>query len=157
LVLARSLSNILRDVSMKQIDTAEEISSWNHLSSMGPCIQLLDTALVPVVKQNMELYRTRVFTVQLKRVRSEKDLFKELKHTEGLLPRHFGYNWDALVDVFDDFSWLNETQIAVIWVGASLLLHVDRPLHRKLLHCCCRVSSGFEIKYTTKEIVHIFA
>ncbi|PIR55411.1 hypothetical protein COU74_01240 [Candidatus Peregrinibacteria bacterium CG10_big_fil_rev_8_21_14_0_10_36_19] len=53
-----------------------------------------------------------------KDIRHKDVLFKELNETLDF--PHFGYNWDALWDLMNDFHWIKNKEI--------VLVHVDIPL-----------------------------
>jgi RNAse (barnase) inhibitor barstar len=64
-------------------------------------------------------------TVDLAHAKDRTALFAELDRALKL-PEHFGHNWDALADVFEDRDWLGK-QGRVIHVAGSTAYRRDHP------------------------------
>jgi len=56
--------------------------------------------------------------VDLAKARDKATLFGELDRSLGL-PDHFGHNWDALADVFEDRDWLGKKGRTVVLAHAN--------------------------------------
>ena len=61
-----------------------------------------------------QLYqKENAFVVHLSGIQSEEQLFSKLnKKLE--FPDYFGFNWDALLDLFCDFHWIKQKDIVLI-------------------------------------------
>jgi RNAse (barnase) inhibitor barstar len=56
--------------------------------------------------------------VNLSHAKDRTELFAELDRALKL-PEHFGRNWDALADVFEDGDWLGKTGRVIVLAGSS--------------------------------------
>lgn len=52
-------------------------------------------------------------------IRNEKDLFEKL--ITGLRFPYFGKNWDALIDMYREFDWIDNENIVIVHEGLSKL------------------------------------
>ena len=56
--------------------------------------------------------------VHLAHAKDRTQLFAELDRALQL-PEHFGHNWDALADVFEDRDWLGKTGRVILLAGSA--------------------------------------
>ena len=56
--------------------------------------------------------------VNLSHAKDRTELFAELDRALKL-PDHFGRNWDALADVFEDRDWLGKTGRVIVLTGSA--------------------------------------
>jgi Barstar (barnase inhibitor) len=56
--------------------------------------------------------------VNLTHARDRTQLFAELDRALKL-PEHFGHNWDALADVFEDRDWLGKAGRVIVLAGSA--------------------------------------
>lgn len=85
--------------------------------------------------QNPQFYTDDdAFLVHLPKIKGKEELFRQLSiHLN--FPEYFGFNWDALLDLFSDFNWINQTKI--------ILVHDEAPeLNDNDLRIYCDVVSN---------------
>lgn len=86
-----------------------------------------------------ELLATRdIFLAWIPLVNTKADLFKNLS-TVLNFPNYFGYNWDALLDLFLDLTWIEEKTIILIHESVSGLSPVDLNIYMKILEDSSKV------------------
>ena len=56
--------------------------------------------------------------VHLAKAKDRTQLFAELDQALKL-PEHFGHNWDALADVFEDRDWLGKSGRVIVLLGSA--------------------------------------
>lgn len=79
-----------------------------------------------------------IFFVWIPSVRTKVDLFKNLSKALNF-PDYFGYNWDALLDLFLDLTWIEEKTIILIHESVSGLSPVDLNIYMKILEDSSKV------------------
>lgn len=65
------------------------------------------------VDNPMRYVKNHSFVAYISTVYSEQDLFQILS-TALKFPDYFGFNWDALCELYSDFWWINEKRIIIV-------------------------------------------
>ncbi len=55
-------------------------------------------------------------------------------------PSYFGHNWDALIDVWSDLSWLPARGYVCVLLNADAFAHTDAAAHNTLLNLAGHVA-----------------
>lgn len=61
-----------------------------------------------------------VFCARIGSTKTREELFQEL-NKKLFFPPYFGYNWDALYDLYTDFHWINQKTILIVHEGVNRL------------------------------------
>lgn len=75
------------------------------------------------------------------KVRNVDELMRKL-YEELEFPDYFGYNWNALNDCLQDFSWLKEDYVFFIIINKNYLL-LDEKNQKELFFKCLELASNF--------------
>lgn len=75
--------------------------------------------------------------VDIKVVHSEKELLTELNEKLAL-PDYFGFNWDALWDLYRDFYWISQTNIIIRHQGITALPENDLIIYIGIVVDTCK-------------------
>lgn len=75
------------------------------------------------------------YCAQICEVFSKKQLLEELSYTLNF--PYFGFNWNALYDLFCDFHWINQTDIYIFHYGISKMPRKDIDEYLKLVKDSC--------------------
>ena len=74
----------------------------------------------------------KVFVALLLDVNSTKELFNQLSDKLNF-PDYFGFNWDALLDMFCDFSWIENKDIMLIHESVPTLGETSLQIYLDIL------------------------
>ena len=74
------------------------------------------------LKAAAALAHLKYTVVDLVHAKDRAALFAELDRALKL-PEHFGHNWDALADVFEDREWLGKYGRAIVVTGSAHYAH----------------------------------
>lgn len=66
-------------------------------------------------------------------VKTKEELLKDL-YNKLQLPRHFGFNWDALLDCLRDFSWIQNKGIVLIHHTVPNIEESDLKIYLEILN-----------------------
>lgn len=78
------------------------------------------------------------FFAQIPSVNSKMELFKNLSNSLNF-PDYFGYNWDALLDLFLDFTWIEEKTIVIVHEDVTGLDVKDLSIYMMIVNDCIEV------------------
>lgn len=106
---------------------------------------------ISFVKSPKEYICKEAFAVYIPAIRSKIELLSDLSISLKF-PDYFGHNWDALCEMYRDFSWIDEWKIVVIHEDLSKLSFSDLNIYIEIV----KIANNFWQIDNTHDVVFVF-